>query len=220
MPVRQSAGTDSSRGSGRRRTQSRGDIREAAILECAWELLATKPIGEITIGELAVGANISRPTFYFYFDSREAVVRALAEKVTEDLFETALSSIDDSHEGPEVVLHRIATAYMQRWRREGPILRAMVPLGESDPEHRAFWNEITGRIADSIAESIEADRRAGRALPGPPSAHDLAVTLMSMMWRCGYDLSLAPPSEEADARMADTLTAVGMRAIYGASSPA
>ena len=47
-------------------------------MACAWELLAVKPIGEITIGELAAGANISRPTFYFYFDSRDAVVRALA----------------------------------------------------------------------------------------------------------------------------------------------
>jgi TetR/AcrR family transcriptional regulator, ethionamide resistance regulator len=205
------------RGSGRRRAQSRGDVREAAILACAWELLAVKPIGEITIGELAAGANISRPTFYFYFDSRDAVVRALAERVTQELFDTAVSSIDDNQDGPAAVLHRIASAYMQRWRREGPLLRAMVTLGESDPEHRAFWNEVTGRIADAFAESIEGDRRAGRALPGPPSARDLAVTLMSMMWRCGYDLSLSPPSEEADARMADTLAAVSMRAIYGQS---
>ena len=33
----------------------------------------------ITIEELASGAGISRPTFYFYFDSREAVIRALSE---------------------------------------------------------------------------------------------------------------------------------------------
>jgi TetR/AcrR family transcriptional regulator, ethionamide resistance regulator len=220
MPAPPRAATTATRGSGRRRAQSRGDVREAAILACAWELLATKTIGEITIGELAVGANISRPTFYFYFDSLDAVVRALAEKVTEDLLETAMASIDDSSDGPAAVLHRIASAYMRRWRLEGPVLRAMVPLGESDPGHRAFWNEITGRIADSFARSIEADRRSGLALPGPPSARDLAVTLMSMMWRCGYDLSLSPPSDEADARVADTLTAVCLRAIYGDSPPA
>ena len=93
----------------------------------------------------------------------------------------------------------------------------MVALGESDPEHRAFWNQITGRIADAFAESIEAERRAGHALPGPPGARDLAVALMSMMWRCGYDLSLTPASDQADARLADTLAAVSLRAIYGRS---
>ena len=167
---------------------------------------------------LPAGANISRPTFYFYFDSRDAVVRALAERVTQELFDTAVSSIDDNQDGPTAVLHRIASAYMQRWRREGPLLRAMVTLGESDPEHRAFWNEVTGRIRRHLAESIEGDRRAGRALPGPPSAaprsrrhpdeHDVALRLRP---------SLSPPSEEADARMADTLAAVSMRAIYGQS---
>ena len=109
----------------------------------------------------------------------------------------------------------MTAAYMERWRREGPVLRAMVPLYESDPEHRAFWDRITGRIADALAASIESERAAGRALPAPPEAIDLARAIIAMLWRTGYELSLTKPSKAADARVVDSLTAAVMRIIYG-----
>lgn len=203
---------------GRRRSQSRGDIKEAAILACAWDLLATKSVAEITIEELAGGAGISRPTFYFYFDSRDAVIGALGEQVAAGLIEIAASSLE-KRESPEIAIRRIAAAYMDRWRREGPVLRAMAPLYESDPDHRAFWDDITSRITDAVAASIEAERARGRALAGPPSAPDLATALMAMLWRSGYELSLTPDSKAGDARLVDTLTAVCIRAIYGQEPP-
>jgi AcrR family transcriptional regulator len=202
-------------GKGRRRTQSRGDLKEAAILACAWELLASKPVAEITIEQLASGAGISRPTFYFYFDSRESVIRALSEQVADGLLETVTTPLGHSAEPPDVLIRAMAERYMHRWRREGPILRAMAPLYESDPEHRAFWDSITGRIKDALAEAIEAERARGRALPGPPDAGDLARILMGMFWRAGYELSLSPRSTRADTRVIDTLTTVCLRAIYG-----
>ena len=70
---------ESANPAGRRRGRpSKGDLKEAAILDTAWHLLAEKPVTAITIEELAAGAGISRSSFYFYFDSRDAVVRALA----------------------------------------------------------------------------------------------------------------------------------------------
>jgi AcrR family transcriptional regulator len=195
-------------------------VREAAILANAWELLATKPVGDITIEELASGAGLSRPTFYFYFDSREAVIRVLAANVAERLRETVLRQLagEATDVDPAFVVHRIAERYMQRWRAEGPILRAMVPLYESDPKHRAFWDGITGEIVDGLAAAIEAERANGRALSGP-DAHDLARALVGMAWRAGYDLSLTEPSAETDTRVVDTLTIIWMRALYGTDSP-
>jgi len=216
MGATQNASPRDTHGRGRRRRQSRGDVKEAAILACAWELFATKPVAEITIEDIAVGAGISRPTFYFYFESRDAVIRALGERVATGLIETVAGSLDTSDAAPEVVIRAMTGAYMQRWRTEGPILRAMAPLYESDPQHRAFWDQITGRIADTIAAAIDSERERGRALPAPPTARDLAVVLIGMLWRAGYELSLTPPSKRADARVVDTLSTVCVRAIYGA----
>jgi len=215
MPIAKKAGPTDNRGRGRRRGQSHGDLKEEAILARAWDLLAFKSVATITIEELAAGAGISRSTFYFYFDSREAVIRALAEQVADRLIDSVTVPVERGERTPEGMTRSMVGAYMNRWRKEGPVLRAMAPLYETDPEHRAFWDKITGRIADTFAATIETLRDRDHALPGPPSAHDLAVALMAMLWRSGYELSLSPPSKATDERVIDTLTAVCLRAIYG-----
>src|SRR5689334_12591062 len=69
----------------RRRGPRNGDLKEAAILDTAWELLAEKPLSLITIEDLASGAGISRSSFYFYFDSKEAVIVALSGRVADEI---------------------------------------------------------------------------------------------------------------------------------------
>jgi AcrR family transcriptional regulator len=206
------------RGVGRRRRPSRGDLKEAEILDHAWELLGRKAVGEVTVEELAKGVGLSRPTFYFYFESREAVIRALAERVADGLLATVgvTAGEPEQPDEPDRVIRARVAAYMQRWRTEGRVLRAMVPLYESDAGHKAFWDDITDQLVTAIAGSIESERAEGRALPGPPTARSLAEALVAMLWRSGYELSLTPPSTEADEVVVDTLTVVCRRAIYGA----
>ncbi|QYG93883.1 TetR/AcrR family transcriptional regulator [Iamia sp. SCSIO 61187] len=202
---------------GRRRGPTKGDLKEAAILDCAWELLGTKPATEITIEELARGAGISRPTFYFYFASRDAVVRALAARVGQELYDTFGAPLVSSSDDPQGVVRAAVAAYMDRWRTEGRVLRAMVPLSEGDGGLRDFWEPISDRMVETIAASIEAEREGGRALPGPPSSQDLARALVAMLWRSGYELSVDQPSAAERRRRVDTLTTVCLRAVYGAS---
>ena len=64
---------------GRRSARPSGDDREQAILETARHLLEEKPFTEISVDDLAKGAGISRPTFYFYFPSKEAVLLSLLD---------------------------------------------------------------------------------------------------------------------------------------------
>ena len=201
----------------RRRGPTKGDLKEAAILDCAWELLGSKPASEITIEELARGAGISRPTFYFYFASRDAVVRALAARVGQELYDTFGAPLVSTSGDPQGVVRAAVAAYMDRWRTEGRVLRAMVPLSEGDGGLRDFWEPISGRMVDTIASSIEAERDAGRALPGPPSAPDLASALVAMLWRSGFELSVDQPSAAEQRRRVDTLTTVCRRAVYGGS---
>jgi AcrR family transcriptional regulator len=209
------AGTGQTPGRGRRRRQSRGDVKEAAILDCAWRLLGTTAVADITIEALAAGAGISRSAFYFYFDSREAVIRALGERVAAELRDTITASPDAMGARPRATTRQMVAAYLGRWRAQGPVLRAMSPLYESDAEHRAFWDEISDRIRGTIATAIDSERAAGRALPAPPTSRDIASAIMAMMWRSGYELSLSPPSDAADAQRVEVLTTMCMRMIYG-----
>ncbi len=44
-------------------------------------MLGEKSYADISVDDLARGAGLSRPTFYFYFPSKEAVLLALLDRV-------------------------------------------------------------------------------------------------------------------------------------------
>ncbi|MGH9206717.1 MAG: hypothetical protein ACRD1G_09195, partial [Acidimicrobiales bacterium] len=106
-------------------------------------------------------------------------------------------------------------AFLARWRVHAPILRAMDALAEHDKELRAFWAGIGGRVVTEMAAGIDRERAEGRALPGPPSALDLAWALSHMYWRAGRQATLDPSSTPDDQCLVETLTTVSLRAIYG-----
>lgn len=81
---------------GRRAARPSGDDREAAILATARQLLETKKFADISVDDLAKGAGISRPTFYFYFPSKDAVVLSLLDpliKRADTGFDSALEAM-------------------------------------------------------------------------------------------------------------------------------
>jgi AcrR family transcriptional regulator len=202
----------------RRRGPSKGDLKEQAILDTAWALLATKPVRSITVDELAAGARISRSTFYFYFDSRDAVVRALGARTMADLRSVGDPVPGGGSRGEQA--RAIIASLVARWRHSGSVLRAMDIVAENDPALREFWAGVSDPLVGVLAAAVEADRAAGVALPGPPDAHDLIRALVGMYWRAGRALSFTPPSTADDERLVDTLTSITMRAVYGTDDPA
>jgi TetR/AcrR family transcriptional regulator, ethionamide resistance regulator len=203
---------------GRRPGPSKGDLKEEAIIQTAWQLLAEQPPSSITIDQLARGAGISRPTFYFYFDSRDAVLRAVGARVAGRLQPLPMLAGDRTVASVRDVIRARALVYLDRWRLDGHLLRAMVPLYETDDELRAFWDGVLHDIAVQYIAEIEEDRATGLALPGPPSVVDLVAALFAMMWRSGYEMSLTKPSPAADRRRAEVLTTVWMRTLYGTAA--
>jgi TetR/AcrR family transcriptional regulator, ethionamide resistance regulator len=198
----------------RREGPSKGDLKRTAILDTAWQLLAAKPLTDITIDELSNGAGISRSSFYFYFDSRAAVIGALADRTSGELSQAVRAALAPTS-SPRDAVTALNHTLLARWRDDGPLMRAMDALAESDDELRDFWRGVSNDVVTQTARSIETERASGRALPGPPGAMDLATALTNMYWRCGQQASLQPESEADDERLIETLTAITLRAIYG-----
>ncbi len=204
--------------SGRRRGPRKGDLKEAAIVETAWRLLGEKPLSEMTIDDLAQGAGIHRSTFYFYFDSRDAVIDTMVSGSIEGL--SAMKGVlANQAQPPDVGMRLLVYGLLGQWQSDAPRLRAMAQLSETDAKMQAFWDDFNDEIYATIAGWVNDERAAGRALPGPPEAIDLVRALSAMIWRRGYELSLRSPEELLDPTHAETLITIALRAVYGSTAP-
>lgn len=94
-----SAASQASLPRGRRTARPSGDDRELAILATAENLLEDRPLADISVDDLAKGAGISRPTFYFYFPSKEAVLLTLLDRVVNQA-DMALQTLAENPAAP------------------------------------------------------------------------------------------------------------------------
>jgi AcrR family transcriptional regulator len=202
----------------RRRGPRKGDIREQAILEHAARLLAEKSIHQIGVDELAQGADLSRPTFYFYFESKFAVLQALVDRVVRETYDAASSSLA-SEEAPEVAIRNSIEAVAEQWRERGAIMRAAVETWGTVPEMGRYWEAITAGFVEAAAARIRRERRTGVAPEGAPGPKALATALIWMNERCFYTAAAGATPSLSESEIVDTLTAIWLRSLYGSEHP-
>jgi TetR/AcrR family transcriptional regulator, ethionamide resistance regulator len=204
---------------GRRATRASGDDRERAILETAEKLLEERPLGEISVDDLAKGAGISRPTFYFYFPSKDAVVLTIIDRLVADAAEgreeilTALAE-----QGPRAGLRVSLENLYGAFRSRPGVVRAGSELRATNQEARDLWAAVMEGWVVDVTAVIEFQRERGAAPPGPP-AREMAIALVQMNERAQYATLLdEQPSLDRD-RALDVLIEIWLRAIYGTPEP-
>ncbi|GAA0448895.1 TetR family transcriptional regulator [Paractinoplanes deccanensis] len=195
----------------RRRTgPSKGDLREAAILEAARALFTERPYESITIDDLAGGAGISRTSFYFYFPTKTAVLTALMARVGDEL---AASHVWFDAEGPAAGLLREQLAASARlWRDNAGILSCAASAMATSPELREFVGRVRTRYDERAAEKIRRDQAAGTATTAI-AAHRLAE-MISAIRDARYE-QLAGASDDELREAVDDLTEAISRLVYG-----
>ena len=145
---------------GRRATRPSGDDRELAILETAERLLKDRSLAEISVDDLAKGAGISRPTFYFYFASKDAVLLTLWERVIREA-DTALEALSiGSAEGRDVWRPGIKVFFDTFGAHSGVTVAAS---GSDNADVRRVFSTFMHKWIDFTAATIEAERKRGAA---------------------------------------------------------
>lgn len=201
---------------GRRTPRATGEDRERAILETAERLLAERPLHEISVDDLARGAGISRPTFYFYFASKEAVVLALLDRLVAEArrgIELAMLASDP----PGVIRQGVRSVY-ETFRAHRPLVLAVIGLRQTSGEVRELWSRVMESFVAETSEAIAQERARGAAPEGPP-ARELAVALNLMNERVVQSALEAQEPSIGDEAVVDTLATAWLRVIYGADLP-
>src|SRR4051812_28961261 len=110
----------------------KGDERRAAILAALRDLLADRPLAEISVAHLTERAGVTRSAFYFYFDSKAAAVAALLADQQEQMLTAARAWYDGGPGTPAQRVRAGMRATIAEWRRYPTWFAAMADAAVAD----------------------------------------------------------------------------------------
>ncbi len=199
---------------GRKTTRPSGDERIQAILTNTEELLGQRPLTDISVDDLARGAGISRPTFYFYFSSKEAVLLTLAERIIEEA-DANVAGIDlAAMPSPAEYWRAVIKAYFDAFGSHRALTVALSSMQGTSPELDQRWSEVTENWVANTTLGIEAERTRGAA-PDTIPARDIAIALNLINQSMMRATFTGQQPAVADDDVVDTLLHVWLNAIYG-----
>ena len=168
----------------------------------------------ISVDDLAKGAGISRPTFYFYFASKEAVLLSLMDPLIKRADTGFDNAMDTMPTEPHEAIRRGIEIFFSSFGSHPATARAGAEAVASSPEFRAIWAGLMQKWIGLTAALINAERQRGAA-PETLPALDLATSLNLMNEKMMMaTLADDRPSVEHD-RVVDTLTHIWLTSIYG-----
>ncbi len=199
---------------GRRRRRT-PEAAEREIVEAAEALLREKPFRELTVDDLMRRTGLSRPSFYVYFRDRHDLVLKVVEHIGGELFSMSERWYEGTGDGHTLVREAIE-GVVGVFAEHGPVLRALADAASDDPRVEEAYTDLIQRFVDATARHIDEEVAAGRVLP--LDSVPTATALTWMMERYLQQQIGRTPDARAD-RVADTLTTIWSRVLYGTGQP-
>lgn len=199
---------------GRRTSRPSGDDRQAALLDTAERLLGERSLDDISIEDLASGAGISRPSFYFYFSSKDDVLLALLDQVIKEVEGSVGALPRDFETDPVAAWRRSIGVFVEVFTAHRAVSAAAVAAMSRNPEVHDLWTRSM-KTWISFSTDVILSERARGAAPDGIGAADLSTALNLMNERV---LTAAFSGESASIdqpRLLDVLSGIWLRSIYG-----
>ncbi|MEW2115046.1 TetR/AcrR family transcriptional regulator [Streptomyces sp. NPDC005474] len=147
------------------RPRTNGETVKERLVECATELLATRPQESVTVRAVATAAGTSTAAVYSLFGGKDGLIEAVRDEAVTGLFQS-LAAVATSAD-PLADIYALAAAY-RRWGREHSHLYSVLfggvqsfkpsgAVGASDPVRpliAAIDRAVTESVLDGRATSI------------------------------------------------------------------
>ncbi|MGZ8361656.1 MAG: TetR family transcriptional regulator [Allosphingosinicella sp.] len=169
----------------RRRKQERpGDIVAAALA-----LFAEKGFAAARIEEIAARAGLSKGTLYLYFDSKEALFRA----VVRDVVVPNLDALRAAMLAADLPFAELLRTFLPRFAERlttlpvGAVAKMVIGESRNFPELAKVWHDdVILKAVGLIAGLIDRAQARGEVRPGDPRIHAFSVVgpmLIGVLWR-------------------------------------
>jgi AcrR family transcriptional regulator len=137
------------------------------ILMSALELFASKGYDATSVREICEAAEITKPTLYHFYGSKEGVYRALVDGALDDFRSQIVRALQAP--GTAVArLQRVARVYFESARARRDLVRFLFALVHNPPssapptDFPRFYEEVVGRIAAEVEKGVAR----GEFVPG------------------------------------------------------
>ncbi len=143
------------------------ELRTAQIIEAATQAFAKKGFDGATMADIASAVGINKATIYLYFDSKDALIQAIAGK----LFAQEMETLQAVYASPGTALERLNLYYETLIAEEAevmplmPIIYEFYALGLRREDVRAVLAHYLREIAAMLETIIEEGIRAGELAP-------------------------------------------------------
>lgn len=144
----------------------RGDKQRHAIVQAVRELLEEKPFAELSVSTISDRAGVARSGFYFYFDSKYAVLAHIVGEAAHELEELTHSFAPRGPgETPTAFAERMVRSAAVVYAHNDPVMSACNAARHTDAEIREILDRYNDAVIDQIVPIVEAEIRNRTADP-------------------------------------------------------
>jgi AcrR family transcriptional regulator len=188
----------------------RGHARKAELVVAARRVFERQGFLDARVSDIAEEVGVSQGTFYTYFESKDAVFRAVAADVAERM----LRAMRPTGPPPDNLfdqVHRAMRRFVAAYRAEARLIVVIAQLGQSTPEVADLRLSVREAFVQRTARGIRLQQVQGVADPGldPELASEVLGSMVDHA--CWVWLALGHQFDEE--ALLDTLTVVWTRAL-------
>lgn len=180
------------------------------------QLLEEKPFAELSVSTISDRAGVARSGFYFYFDSKYAVLAHILGEVSEELTEaTGAFAPRGDNETPAQFACRMVGSAASVYAHNDPVMSACNIARNTDAEIREILDRYNEAVIDQIVPIVEAEIRNGTADPVTSDVRGLVRTLSAAtaMTLSGESMFVGP-DRDLDAAV-NVLENLWLHALWG-----
>lgn len=107
------------------------------LMQCAKELFYAKGYDAVGVQEIVDRAGLTKPTLYYYFGSKQGLLKTLLETYCEGLRSLIADVLKEQH-GIQGDLYRLANAYADFFERDREFYMLLMSLFYSARENEAY----------------------------------------------------------------------------------
>jgi AcrR family transcriptional regulator len=142
--------------------RSRGDRQRDAIVAAVRELLEQRSFADLSVSTISERAGVARSGFYFYFDSKYAVLAVILAGAMEELDKlTHDFAPRQPGDTPEEFARGMVGSAAAMFASNDPVMRACTVAQNTDAQIREMMNDFEDTVIAKIVGVVEEEIRTG-----------------------------------------------------------